>query len=137
MRTHSLLEKHPYLLRIMKIGICSNPRYSWVTYFILSNICYFSQLILSILSTHPLFPLSIFVTLSVFRRLNKRLSFSCPLLSIHFLRYYLTLKKKHLLYTPHTQQLSFLSYRAHALCGNTTFLLTRRLWPSYHSDMGG
>ncbi len=45
---------------------CSNPRYSWVTYFILSNICNFSQLILSILSTHLLFALSNFVTLSNF-----------------------------------------------------------------------
>ncbi len=31
----------------------------------------------------------------------------------------------------------FQSYRAHALCANTTFLLTRRLWPSCHSDYGG
>ncbi len=42
----------------------------------------------------------------------------------------------HLLYTPHTQ-ISFLSYRAHALCANMPFYLTRRLWPSCHSDMGG
>ncbi len=72
-------------------NVCSNPRYSWVTYFILSNICNFSQLVLSILSTHPLFALSIFVTLSIFRRLIKHLSSSRPLLSIHFLRYLLTL----------------------------------------------
>ncbi len=72
-------------------GIFSNPRYSWVTYFILSNICNFSQLVLSILSTHPLFVLSIFVTLSIFRRLIKRLSSSHPLLSIHLLRYLLIL----------------------------------------------
>ncbi len=71
--------------------ICSNPRYSWVTYFILSNICNFSQLVLSILSTHPLFALSIFVTLSIFRCLIKLLSSSRPLLSINFLRYRLTL----------------------------------------------
>ncbi len=32
-------------------NICSNPRYSWVTYFILSNFCNFTQLVLS---THPL-----------------------------------------------------------------------------------
>ncbi len=70
---------------------CSNPRCSWVTYFSLSNICNFSQLVLSILSTHPLFALSIFVTLSIFRRRIKRLSSSRPLLSIHFLRYHLTL----------------------------------------------
>ncbi len=37
-------------------GTCSNPRYTWVIYFILSNICNFSQLVLS---THPLFALSI------------------------------------------------------------------------------
>ncbi len=82
-------------------GICSNPRYSWVTYFILSNICNFSQLVLSILSTHRLFALSIFITFSIFRRLIKRLSSSRPFLSIHFLRYHLTLEM-HLLYTLHT-----------------------------------
>ncbi len=70
---------------------CSNPRHSWVTYFILSNFCNFSQLVLSILSTHPLFVLSNFVTLSIFRRLIKLLSSSRPLLSIHVLRYHLTL----------------------------------------------
>ncbi len=32
-------------------NLCSNPRYSWVTYFILSNLWYFSQLVLS---AHPL-----------------------------------------------------------------------------------
>ncbi len=31
----------------------------------------------------------------------------------------------------------FPSYRAHALCANIPFLLTRRLWPSCHSDYGG
>ncbi len=71
--------------------ICSNPRYSWVTYFILSSICNFSQLVLSILSTHFLFDLSNFVTLSIFRRLIKLPSSSRPLLSIHFLHYHLTL----------------------------------------------
>ncbi len=51
---------------------CSNPRYSWVTYFILSNFCNFSQLVLSILSTHPfslyqiLSPYQSFVVLSNF-----------------------------------------------------------------------
>ncbi len=38
--------------------------------------------------------------------------------------------------TPDTQ-LSFLFYRAHALCANTVTELTRRLWPSCHSDYGG
>ncbi len=32
-------------------GFCSNQQYSWVTYFILSNFCNISQLVLS---THPL-----------------------------------------------------------------------------------
>ncbi len=72
--------------------ICSNPRYSCVTFFILSNICNFSQLVLPILSTHPLFALSNFATLSIFRRLVKLLSVSHPLLSIHFLRYLATYK---------------------------------------------
>ncbi len=49
----------------MRSRTCSNPRYSWVTYFKLSDICNFSQLVRSILSTHPLFALSIFVTLSI------------------------------------------------------------------------
>ncbi len=39
--------------------------------------------------------------------------------------------------THHTTQLSFLFYRAHALCANTFFQLTRRLWLSCHSAMGG
>ncbi len=84
----------PFYQRVFNSTVgrrCSNPRYLWVTYFILSNICYFSQLVLSILSTHPLFALSIFVTLSIFRRLIKFLSSSRPLLSIHFLRYLLIL----------------------------------------------
>ncbi len=68
----------------------SNPRCSWLTNFILSNICNFSQLVLS---THPLFALSNFVTLSIFRRLIKLLF----------------------------QQLFLLSYRAHALCANIPF----------------
>ncbi len=38
--------------------------------------------------------------------------------------------------TPDTQ-LFLLSYRAHGLCANIPFQLTRRLWPSCHSDMGG
>ncbi len=42
----------------------------------------------------------------------------------------------HLLYTSQTQ-LSFLSYRAHALCANIPFYPTRRPWPSCHSDYGG
>ncbi len=48
---------------------CSNPRYSWVTYFILSSFCYFSRLVLS---THPLLlyqflsPYQSFVVLSNF-----------------------------------------------------------------------
>ncbi len=70
---------------------CSNPRYSWVTYFILSNICNVSQLVLSISSTHTLFALSIFVTLSIFHRLINLLSSSHPLWSFHFLRYFLIL----------------------------------------------
>ncbi len=73
------------------VWVCSNPRYSWVTYYILSSICNFSQLVLSILSNHPLFALSIDVTLWIFRRLIKLLSSSRPLLSIHFFRYHLTL----------------------------------------------
>ncbi len=64
--------------------VCSNPRYSWVTYFILSNICYFSQLVISILSTHPLFTLSIFVILSIFLS-------SYQTLVIYSLRYLLTI----------------------------------------------
>ncbi len=42
----------------------------------------------------------------------------------------------HLLYTSQTQ-LFLLSYRAHALSANVPFELTRRLWPSCHSDLGG
>ncbi len=42
----------------------------------------------------------------------------------------------HLLYTSQTQ-LFLLPYRAHALCANIPFLLTRSLWPSGHSDYGG
>ncbi len=71
------------LLSLCRAVHCNNQRYSWVTCFILSNICNFSQLVLSILSTHPLFALSIFVTLSIFRRLIKLLSSSRALLSIH------------------------------------------------------
>ncbi len=37
--------------------------------------------------------------------------------------------------TPDTQLYSQ-SYRAHALCANIPFYLTRRLWPSCHSDVG-
>ncbi len=101
---------------------CSNPRYSWVTYFILSNIC-------TLLSTHPLLALSIFVTLPIFRRLIKRLSSFRPLLSIHFF----TLSS-HPITAPavNTTQHFLLSYRAHALCTNIPFLLTRRLWTSCH-----
>ncbi len=76
----------------IKLKVCSSPRYSWVTYFILSNICNFSQLVFSILSTHTLFALSIFVSLSIFSRLIKLMSVSQPLLSIHFLRYLATYK---------------------------------------------
>ncbi len=42
----------------------------------------------------------------------------------------------HLLYTGQTP-LFLLSYRAHALCANIPFKLTRLFWPSCHSDMGG
>ncbi len=51
------------------LEICSNPQYSGVTYFILSNFCNFSQLVLS---THPLLlyqvlaPYQSFIVLSNF-----------------------------------------------------------------------
>ncbi len=57
---------------------CSNPRYSWVTYFILSTFCSFSQLVLS---TYPLWlyqflsPYQSFVVLSIF----------CHLLTLSYL----------------------------------------------------
>ncbi len=41
----------------------------------------------------------------------------------------------HLLYTPQTQLL-ISSCRARAVCANTHSLLTRRLGPSYHFDLG-
>ncbi len=63
---------------------CSNRRYSWVTYFILSNLCYFSQLVLS---THPLLlhqflsPYQSFAVLSNFCHLLAL----CYLLAFYFI----------------------------------------------------
>ncbi len=65
-------------------GICSNPRCSWVTYFILSNFCNFSQLDLS---THPLSlyqflsPYHSFIVLSNFCQLLTL----CYLLTFYFI----------------------------------------------------
>ncbi len=69
--------------------LCSNLRYSCVTCIILSNSCNFFP---ACLIYSPFVALSIFVTLSIFRRLIKLLSFSHPLLSIHLLRYLATYK---------------------------------------------
>ncbi len=42
----------------------------------------------------------------------------------------------HLLYTPQTQYL-LPSYRVHVLCAYTVSQLNSRLWPSWHSGVGG
>ncbi len=113
----------------------NNPRYSWVTYFILSNICNFSQLVWSILSTHPLLTLSILSPYQSFVVLSN----VCHLLDPCYLfTFYVIISLyKCTCSTPHTTQYFLLSYRAHALCGNIPFLLTRRLCPLCHSDYGG
>ncbi len=99
-------------------GTCSNLRRPWITCFILSNSCHFSQLVLSI---HPVL-------------LYQLLSSSHPLLSSHLYVIYVPYKCTS---TPHqTAQFSLPSYRAHILCVNTRFQLNRRLWPSCHSDVG-
>ncbi len=69
---------------LMMKSLCSNPQYSWVTYFILSN---FLKLFPACLIYSPLVALSIFVTLSIFRRLIKLLAFSHTLLSTRFFIY--------------------------------------------------
>ncbi len=45
---------------------CSNPRYSWITYFILSNLCNFSQLNSPLVAVLILLPYQSFVVLSTF-----------------------------------------------------------------------
>ncbi len=84
----------------------------------------------------PFGTLSIFVALSKFCHLIELLSFSHPLLSIHFF-YVIYAPYKCTCCTHHITQLSLLSYREHALSANIPLELTRRLWPFCHSDMGG
>ncbi len=67
------------------------------------------------------------------------LSDFCHLLAPSYLfTFYVIISPYKFTYCTHQNNNSFfLSYRAHALCANTTFLLIRRLWPSCHSDYGG
>ncbi len=113
-------------------GVCSNPRYSWVSYFTLSNFCNFSQLVLS---SHPL------LLYQFCHLINISSSYQTSVIFSPFVIYSLFILSTHSINAPdvHTTNttLSFLSYHAHALCAKTLSLLIRRLWPSCHSDMGG
>ncbi len=114
------------------LAFCSNPRYSWVTYFILSNFCNFSQLVLS---THPLLFYRFFSTYQSFEVLSNFCQF---LTHCYQFTFYVIWQPRNApaVHTKNTT-LSFLSYRAHALCSITLSQLHRRLWPSWNFDMGG
>ncbi len=110
---------------------CSNPRYSWVTYFILSNLCKFAQLVLS---THFLLfyqfwsPYQSFVVLSNF----------CQFLTpCYLLTFYVIWQPINALAVHTTNTTLTLALSCARSLRQYTFRLTRRLWPSCHSDHGG
>ncbi len=102
-------------------GLLCSPRYSWVTYFILSNICNFSQLFLS---THPLLLYQFCHLINLSSSYQTSVIFS-PLVTYS-------------LFT-----LSTCPINAPAVHTTKTTLFpvlscpTSRLWPSCHSDYGG
>ncbi len=66
------------------------------------------------------------------------LSNICHLLAPCYLfTFYVIFSSYKFTYCTHDKQLPFLSYRAHVLCANVPFLLTRSLWPLCHSALGG
>ncbi len=120
---------HPFIRDISAFANCSNPRYSWVTYFNLSNICNFSQLGLSILSTHTLFALSNFVILSIFRH---RLA-PCYLFTV-----YVIISPYKCTSCTHHKHNSFVRLIVRTLSAPIYLSNSKRcFWPSCHSDMGG
>ncbi len=97
-------------------SICSNPRYSWVTYFILSNFYNFSQFVVS---THPL------LVYQFCHLINLSSSYQTSVIFSPFVIYSLFTLSTHPINAPTVHitntSLSLLSYRAHALCANIPF----------------
>ncbi len=84
-------------------------------------------------NTHPL----LFYQLLSSHQTFIILSNFCHLLALCYLfTVYVIFSSYKFTYCTHHKQLPFLSYRAHVLCANIPFLLTRSLWPSCHSAMG-
>ncbi len=121
---------NPYHCFILSASVCSNPRSSWVTYVILSNFYNFSQLV----NTHLLLFYQLLSSHQTFIILS---NFCHRLAPCYLFTFYVIFSSCKFTYCTHHKHNSlFLSYRAHVLCANIPFLLTRRIWPSCHFDLG-